>query len=122
MRDTAGKQTIYDVIIDATIHKLGGWKNVTPEDALRVSQEKSVLDTYNQVSAIFQNESELPEEMADRLGSTSLYDVVISAMALNKQDPDQSQKSEEILEAAKKQTVFEVLLNAMAATKQKMVR
>ena len=54
MRDTARKQTIYDVIIDATIHKLGGWKNVTPEDALKVSQEKSVLDTYNHVSAIFQ--------------------------------------------------------------------
>ena len=54
MRDTARKQTIYDVIIDATIHKLGGWKHVTPEDALKVSQEKSVLDTYNHVSAIFQ--------------------------------------------------------------------
>ena len=60
--------------------------------------------------------------MADKLGSTSLYDVVISAMALNKQDPEQSKQSEEILEAAKKQTVFEVLLNAMAVTKQKMVR
>lgn len=54
MRDTAGKQTIYDVIIDATINKLGGWKQVTPEDALKVSQEKSVLDTYHHVSAIFQ--------------------------------------------------------------------
>ena len=54
VRDSARKQTIYDVIIDATIHKLGGWKHVTPEDALKVSQEKSVLDTYNHVSAIFQ--------------------------------------------------------------------
>ena len=59
--------------------------------------------------------------MATKLGSTSLYDVVISAMALNKQEPGQNRQSEEILEAAKKQTVFEVLLNAMAATKQKMV-
>ena len=54
MRDSARKQTIYDVIIDATIHKLGGWKHITPEDALKVSQEKSVLVTYNHVSAIFQ--------------------------------------------------------------------
>ena len=54
MRDTARRQTIYDVIIDATINKLGGWKQVTPEDALKVSQEKSVLDTYHHVSAIFQ--------------------------------------------------------------------
>ena len=60
--------------------------------------------------------------MADKLGSTSLYDVVISAMALNKQDSVENQNSEQILEAAKKQTVFDVLLNAMAATKQKMVR
>lgn len=60
--------------------------------------------------------------MVTRLGSTSLYDVVISAMALNKTDPAENQNSERILEAAKKQTVFEVLLNAMAATKQKMVR
>ena len=60
--------------------------------------------------------------MADRLGSTSLYDVVISAMALNKQDPGRNQNSEEILEAAKEQTVFSVLLDAMAATKHKMVR
>ena len=54
MRESARKQTIYDVIIDATIQKLGGWQQVTPEDALKVSQEKSVLDTYNHVSAIFQ--------------------------------------------------------------------
>ena len=59
--------------------------------------------------------------MADKLGSTSLYDVVLSAMALNKQDSVENQNSEQILEAAKKQTVFDVLLNAMAATKQKMV-
>ena len=59
--------------------------------------------------------------MADKLGSTSLYDVVISAMALNKQDSVENQNSEQILEAAKKQTVFDVLLNALAATKQKKV-
>ena len=53
-RDNASKQTIYDVIIDATISKLGSWKKITPEDALKVSQEKSVLDTYNHVSSIFQ--------------------------------------------------------------------
>ena len=53
--------------------------------------------------------------MATKLRSTSLYDVVVTAMA------DRGSNSSDILEAAKKQTVFEVLLNAMAAHKQKTV-
>ena len=59
--------------------------------------------------------------MANKLGSTSLFDVVISAMAASKQEPGQDNNSEQKLEAAKSQTVFDVLLNAMAASKQKMV-
>ena len=53
--------------------------------------------------------------MAVRLRATSLYDVVVSAVAGRKMD------SNHLLEEAKKQTVYEVLLNAMAAHKQKMV-
>ena len=53
--------------------------------------------------------------MASKLRATSLYDVVVTAMAGKRLD------SGHLLEAAKKQTVFEVLLNAMAAHKQKMV-
>ena len=52
-RQGASNQTLYDVIVDATIQKMGGWKEVTPEDALRVSKERSVLDIHDDVSTMF---------------------------------------------------------------------
>ena len=52
-RHPASNQTLYDVIIEATIQKMGSWKNVTPEDALNVSKERSVLDIHDEVSALF---------------------------------------------------------------------
>ena len=43
-------QTLYDVLVEATVERMGGWRRVTPEDVLAVSREKTVLDTYNSVS------------------------------------------------------------------------
>ena len=44
---------MYDVIIDATIQKMGSWRNVRPEDAVSVSKERNVLDIHDEVSAMF---------------------------------------------------------------------
>ena len=49
----ARNQTLYDVIIDATIQKMGSWRNVRPEDAVSVSKERNVLDIHDEVSAMF---------------------------------------------------------------------
>ena len=43
-------QTLYDVLVEATVERMGGWRRITPEDVLNVSREKTVLDTYNKVS------------------------------------------------------------------------
>ena len=44
-------QTVYDVLVEATVERLGGWRQVTPEDVVNISREKTVLDTYNSVSS-----------------------------------------------------------------------
>ena len=44
-------QTLYDVLVEATVERLGGWRQVTPQDVVNISREKTVLDTYNSVSS-----------------------------------------------------------------------
>ena len=44
-------QTLYDVLVEATVERIGGWRRITMEDVLNVSREKTVLDTYIKVSS-----------------------------------------------------------------------
>ena len=104
--------TLYDVLIEAAVEKMGGWRKVTPEDVVNVSKEKSVMDTYNRVSSDLKNNSQLPDPMRNSMTGISLYDTVINTVA-----DIHMLKAEDVLDAAKKQTVYEVLLNAMAQAK-----
>ena len=127
-----GGQTVYDVLVEATVERMGGWRRITPEDVVTTSREKTILDTYKTVSTDLKNTSSLPERLASSLGGASLYDTVINTVAdihlmvglyfifMNLLHlPHLLKKAEDVLEAAKKQTIYEVLLNAMAAAKTK---
>ena len=76
-----GGQTVYDVLVEATVERMGGWRRITPEDVVTTSREKTILDTYKTVSTDLKNTSSLPERLASSLGGASLYDTVINTVA-----------------------------------------
>ena len=72
---------MYDVLVEATVEKMGSWRRVTPEDVVTVSRERTIMDTYHQVSSDLSNNSQLPDTMASVMNNTSLYDTVINTVA-----------------------------------------